>query len=492
MAFFDGIVSNFIDRIADAVSSRVITDSGRTIAQARAYRLGKQPKQLKVKPLQYDDNIILNMTGLIANRSVSQLIGGGVKFKFEDDNSGAEIPQKTYIEAMWDANHQEILLHRACLAASEAGTGYFLLCDPAQNMGGVVGEDGVTYPRIMMLDPAFMTMDTLPEDFEMVTRYTVQYKFTGLDGKEAQRKKIIDLDPETETWSITDYESTQASGGRFLEVGRLDWIYPFSPVVHWQNLPTIDSPYGEPDITDDTIETQNSLNGDVSSLNKSLRLGADPLRWARNYSPPLDKDGNAVSDIGAGRMINVGSDGEINQLPPATDWNGSLAFAHFILKSMFNISRTVDLDSIQVATLTNFGIKVLYQDNTHKIDTKRELFGDALEEINRRAQMMAGMEPVETETIWPEFLPVNLVELVQYFQTLIALGIMSKQTAAEKLELSWDQEQKRREAESAVVASAENNIGAMLLRNFNRGGGVSMPPNPAQVVTNNNGGNQNG
>jgi hypothetical protein len=470
MGIIDNLINSFTARIADAVASRVLTQSGQRIAQARAYRLGKQPHQLKVKPNQYDDNLILNFTGLIVDRSVSQMVGGGISFKFEGDDGQAELPQKEWIEDIWDANHQEILLHRCALAAAEAGTAYLMLCDPALGMGSA-NENGVEYPRLLMLDPAFVTIETVPEDYEVVLRYIIQYKTIGPDGKELVRRKTIERDEENlalSQWVIIDEELSYKTGSQFVEVGRIEWPYDFAPIVHWQNLPTIDSPYGEPDITGDLMATQDSLNGDASSLNKSLRLGADPLRWAKGL------DGFSKVETGAGTMVNVGPDGEINQLEPATDWNGSLAFAKFIRQALFDISRTVDIDSLndRLGSLTNFALKVIYQDNASKIATKRELMGDALEEVNRRLQIMAGAEPIETEVIWSDFMPVNEVERGKYFLDLLNAGVISKQTACEELGYDWEDEQERMTGESA----AADNIGGALLAAFTRGEGAAMPP----------------
>lgn len=456
-------ISTWIDqqyqRIAQAVADRVMTESGRTVAQARAYRLGAQPHQLKVKPNQYDDNLILNFTGLIVDRSVSQLIGDGIEWSFEGD---ATTPQEDYINAVWDANHQEILLHRAVLAAAEAGTGYMMIHDPAAGMGSMVDKNGEVFPRLQVLDPAFVTLETMPEDFEIVTRYIIQYAYVNENGREAARRRTVQLsDAESERWEIVD-EVMQ--NGKWILVSVFPWPHPFCPIIHWQNLPTIDSPYGQPDITGGLMAAQDKINADISFLSKSLRLGSDPLRVFTGSQPP--------EKIDTDKAIFM-PDGTAMQLPPTTGWAGDLAYLKQLTQDVFKIARTVDVESLEdkIGSLTNFGLRVIYQDNAQKINTKRELLGDALEELNRRLQLMAGMQPLACEVIWPEFMPTNLVEEAQYWQSLQALGVISKQTLAEKLGLDFEQEQERMQGEQ----QASDNIGAFLLRGFNRGEGEQMP-----------------
>ena len=51
------------------------------VALQRDYRLGNQRRTLKVKYGQPDDNIFVNFTGLLVDRSVSGLFGNGITFQ---------------------------------------------------------------------------------------------------------------------------------------------------------------------------------------------------------------------------------------------------------------------------------------------------------------------------------------------------------------------------------------------------------------------------
>lgn len=461
-----GFLDPVFNYISNQITDRVMTELGKRIIETRGYRTGKQPKQLKVQPNQYDDNLIVNYAGLIADRTVSQLVGEGVKFRVENENAGAESPQGAYLDEVWDANHQEILLHRAALSAVEAGTGYLFINDPKQGMSAVVDGSGQEYPRLMLVDPAYVEIETLPEDFEIVWRYTIQYKFVGVDGKERARKRVVEQDMETQNWTITTYEMGPGAPG-WIITDQMEWPYPFGPMIHWQCLPSIDSAYGRPVLTQDVLDLQDSLNGNLSFLSKALRLGVHPMRWGRGL------EGMQQIQTGPDKIVNVGPAGEIGQLPPDVDWEGALAFSKYQRQALFDITRTVDIDTLidNTGDMTNFRLRVIYQDNKSKINTMRELMGDALEEINRRLLLMAGMEAVETEVVWPEFIPVNEVDTATYHQTLLGMGVESKQTAAEEIGLDWEQEQERTGEEQ----QAQDNVGSFLLKAFNRGQ-ANTPP----------------
>jgi hypothetical protein len=461
MSLFDTIYSNIAQRVVEQLASRMVGDSNKHILDARRYRMGVHPAQLKVKAGQFDDNLTMNFAGLVVARGVSQLLGRGITFDFEGEE---ETEQERYVNAVLDANKQEILLHRAALAAGESGTGYLFIIPE-----GVVGADGQTYPRLTVVDPLFVTMDTLPEDHEIVWRYTIQYTYVGADGKERARKREITHDaPHAmedgtleggNTWTITDWESGDAFGGKWVQVGEQLWPYDFAPMVHWQNLPAIGAPYGESDIPPDVLRLQDRLNFSASNLSKIVRLYAHPMRYGTLL-------GN-LSEMKAGPddMPNFSDpNAKITQLPPEGDLAAALDVFRAQRQAFFDVTRSVDIDSMadKLGALTNFGLRVLYQDNLAKIGTKRELFGDALEELIRRLQVMAGLEPIAVRSVWPDFLPEDEVGRATYEQTLVDMRVKSRKTAAEDLGLDWEQEQERMDGERA----GEDNIGAAILRAF--------------------------
>lgn len=463
-----GIFSSILTPIAKELAARISMDMQgdpriKDMVEARSYRRGQHRPSLKPSREGHNDNVALNFIGLVVNRAVSQTIGGGIEYKFEGDDGEVESPQAEYIHAALDANKQEVLFHRSLLFSCEAGTGYWMLAPDAQ-----ADTKGNMFPRIVVLDPAFMSIKTKHGDFDIVESYTHEYiDIDPITQREVGYRKVFARNFESveERWTITDYISR---GGKWEEVAPpVLWPYPFSPVLHWQNAPSTDSIYGEPDITDDMVLLQDQINYDASNINKIIRLYAHPQRFSKGVI------GKSI-DIGPDQMPSVDKDGDIVQLEPVGDIAGPSNFLLILKKAFFDIARMVDIDSLDAqGALTNFGMKVRYQDNLNKIATKRELFGDAIEELCRRLMIMAGLDPVDVEVIWPDWMPVNEVEQITAAQQKIDMGITSKQTVAEELGLDWEQEQERMDGER----QANDNVGATLLRAFNRGQENGVMPN---------------
>jgi hypothetical protein len=480
MGIWDKVIQSFAARVATN-----LYDLGavQPMIEARAYRSGYYKPQLKVKGNQFDDNIGINLIGLLVNRVVSQMLGNGFSLDFggEGDTKSAN---EDYVNAVLEANKQEVLFHRAATAASEAGTGYLLLIPD-----GIAGEDGKIYPRLQLIDPAFVKIDPLPEDYEVVVRYTITYTFTDVDGKEKARRKTIEhnapevLEDGTQqggnTWTVTD--EIQQPGGRWEQVGRVVWAYDFAPLLHWQNLPSATDVHGEPDVTPAQIALQDRINFVSSNISKLIRYYAHPMRFGINIGELKEVDS------GPDKMLRItGTDADIRQLEALGDLTASMAYLTLLRQAFFACGRVVDIDSVQDKTgqLTNFGLRVLYQDNTNLIATHRELFGDMLEELARRLQMLQFGAALPCSVVWPEFLPVDEVAMQTALKGDLEMGLVSKQTASGKRAYDWEQEQQRIEDEKA----SEDNIGAALLRGFTQGGGGF---NPNNQNTNPNGRNNN-
>ena len=127
----------------------------------------------------------------------------------------------------------------------------------------------------------------------------------------------------------------------------------------------------------------------------------------------------------------------------------------------------MDIDSIgdKLGALTNFGLRVLYQDALNKIKTKQKLYGDALLELNRRLLILNNMNPDPGAIIWPDPLPKNGAEVSTELKTDIETGLLSKQTAAGIKGYDWEQEMERMQEQEVN----QGNVGNEILRLFERG-----------------------
>ena len=152
-----------------------------------------------------------------------------------------------------------------------------------------------------------------------------------------------------------------------------------------------------------------------------------------------------------------------------SDLSSSQQFLLGLRQSMFDIGRTVDITSLsdKLGALTNFGLRVLFYDALAKLGSKRELYGEALTEINHR-HLSPGWTVPNTDggkVVWPEPLPQSETDQVTADQFDLQNGIASKQTIATSRGYDWNLEQERLADEKAQG----DNAGAEIFRNFFNG-----------------------
>lgn len=465
----------------------------------RRYERGDHRRQLKVRPGQPDDNISINFAGLIVDRTVSMLFGNGIEFSFDyptmttvneaGEQTEQESPQEELLDDTWDANKQQILLHKLAYYGGVYGTCYVKLVPEGIESRE---EPGRMLTRLVALNPNWLTIETDPEDQERVTEYAIEFRYTttGPNGqqveiarreettRETREEKVqaeaqdnngepttITRTVETGNWTITNYVSSQETGGKWQQVGQpVQWAYTFPPILHWQNLPDPENVYGISDI-EDVLDVQDRYNFTQSNISKIIRFFAHPMRWGRGLS------GSTTIDLGPDKMVNLTStDGMIQNLEMQSDLASSRAFALDLRQSLFDVSRTVDLSSIadKLGSLTNFGLRVLYLDSLNKNATKRELYEDALVELNHRLLVLAGYSGASADgghIVWPDPLPVDRDRVIAGEVAAVAGGIESRQTAAENIGNDWDDELERIQEATA----GQSNIGEMLLKSFSQG-----------------------
>ena len=455
----------------------------KNLLERRGYRYGVQQRFLKPTREGFDDNIVANFLGLALDRAISLLFGKEVEFEWGEDASDEAVE---YIHGIWEANNKPILLHKLAMYGGEAGTVFVKL---------VPDEERVW--RIVAQDPIFKDILTDPDDDEKIIRYTTQYKTTDLDGNEVAKREWITIgnyvttettdmqgnatlgiqqgDPDVipPNWLIQNFILSRDTGGKWKLESQEIWPYALPPIIHWQNLPMVGSTWGMPDIPDDVIEMQDKSNFALSNNNRILRLFAHPFRWSRFFGGSRNtgrNEGETDLDVGPNKMPNASNEkAEIFQLPPVGDLPGATGHAQNLRQIIFDITRNSDIASMKdkVGALTNFGLRILFFDALNKLDTKRNLYGWGLREINRRLFIFSGAEPVECKVIWEDPLPVDETALRQNAQTDLSMGIVSRETISKRLGYNWDDEKKL----LAAQQTESDNVGAMLLRAFDRTGG---------------------
>jgi hypothetical protein len=440
MSFFDNFRNWLLEPLLGQEYVRKLSE----LELHRAYRKGNHKAPIKSA----DDAIVVNFIGLQVDRSVANLFGKEPSFDLPGESDS---PMQLFIDEVWRVNRKQNLLKQLATYGAEAGTCYVKILPD-----GAVSKQGAYIPRLVVLDPATVSMDALPEDVETIIRYTIAYAI----GDKAI-KQVSEHDAETGYWNITDYESI--NGARWTETNKQEWEYDFAPIVHWQNLSEPGSVYGRPDITADLIDLQDKINFVSSNTAKIIKYHAYPKTWARGFTN-TQKVQWGIDDM----VTTADPNALIQNLEMQSDLSSSLAFIRYLRQSMFDIARSVDIDSLadKLGALTNFGLRVLYQDALSKLEEKRGLYGEGIVEINHRLLELAGAPDTDGgEVEWPDLLPANDTEVALALRTDLELGLVSKQTASGLRNYVWEDEEQRIASEKA----ASDNLGSALLRTFSQG-----------------------
>lgn len=459
-------MANIIERagmwMAQQIAGYLQTPRERVFSLIQDYYTGDHPSQLKVKPGQDNDNVTVNFIGLAVDRGVSMLVGDNVEFIYPEEAQS----QQEYIDKVWNANKRELLLQETALDGALFGTPYIKIV-PDGMTNPYTGE---TFPRLVLLDPKLMTVETSPFDKSEVEKYIMQFKVV-INGKERVFKEVtrhadvedyeVNDEEERDTWIVETFEFINT----WVIIDKQEWAYDFPPIIHWKNLVSVHSVYGMSDI-EQIINVQDKYNFVQSNNLKINRYHAHPKTWGAGVSK------TEKSSWGADEMILISSpDGKINNLEMSSDLTASRSIAQDLRQNLFDLARQVDLSGVQdkIGQLTNFGLRLLYSDSLAKTETKRGLYGEAFMEINRRLLVLAGITPVPCEVQWGDAIPVNVAEELEIDQVALDMGIVDKQTVAEKYVkrygVDWETIQERLNEQRGN----ESNIGTILLNRFNQG-----------------------
>ena len=434
--FFQRLQKQAADAIALSLVNYMTADRIDELTRNRQYYEGRQRQPLKVKSGQGNDNLITNWIGLAVDRSNSMLFGGGVEFTVTDE------AQNQWLQDAWTANKKNILLQRTGMDGELAGTWYIKLVPDA------LEYNNATYPRLVLLDPSLMSIETDPMDIERVIAYIFEMKVSDSksvrevtrrasdDGEIVRNEVGLEEGAPAGSWVVESWVS-EGSVPTWKLVKSVVWPYPFPPIVHAQNLPSVHNVYGADGLSGG-LDVQDKYNFVDSNILKIIRYHAHPRTWARGL--PANSSMEKVS-WGGDEMIKATSESaEIRNLEMQSDLASSRAEKQDLKAAVFELNRSVDIASLKdkIGNITNLGLRLLYSDALAKNATRRELYGDALSELCRRMLMLAGAVDVGDVTVtWGADLPADEVEDAKLILADLAAGLVSKETASEARGYTW-------------------------------------------------------
>lgn len=414
------------------------------ISRAWAYYQDDEPKQLFVAAGQPDDNVMVGAAGEIVDLGVAHLFGEPVLVRPENDTDEGE-------NAEW---LDEAFKHAA------TGTAAMAFQKLATN-GGVSGHafakvmprDNLP-PRIIVLDPSSVTVDWSQDDQEDVWRYRITWT-TYEDGKPGVRRQTHERADHGGSWLIVDevLVGGRFGGGHWQELGRVTWPYEWCQVVSCQNLPNPNEFYGRPDLSPTVLSLCDAVNQSLSAIGKIVRTHGFPKPYIKG------KDAAQYASVGFGsdRILVVPNvDTDIGVLQAASDIAGSLQHYDRLRDALFEKAHIVSVARGRLDTggqLTGRALQIMYRPTTQRVGAKRLTYGALVEGIASRMLILGGKAPSMDEAAvnlqWPNLVPSDITEDGQELERDLDMGIVSRQTVAEKRGYDWEQEQDRLAEEDA-------------------------------------------
>ena len=496
---FSTVMNGAGDWFAKKLASYMQDAIGREGNILARYYSGDQRPALEVKydkktGKYIDDNIMQNFVGLAIDRSVSRLYQGGVDFEppklttpTKDENGmmvEVSSMQDKYLDRVWDLNKKEILLYQVGLFGAVHGTCYIKIRPNAKRDP----YSGKLFPALVAINPRSIRIKTDAEDMDDVEQYKIEY--TCHEERDGRNVEVTHTEitkhakPEQgemvegeqpDTWVIEHYE--KVGNMQTVLIDSIAWEYDFPPIIHWKNLPSLESCYGSSEV-DDVINVQDKSNFVVSNTAKIIKFHAHPQTIITGSSA---KSAEPVDTSASTMLAFPNADTKAYNLEMQSDLVSSREFANDLRQSIMDTAREVDPASItsRLGALTNFGIRVIYSDALQKNDTKRQLYGDAFLELNRRLLVLAGWTGEASNpgsVSWGDPLPTNIMEDAQADKIILEMGLVDKETLYSRYEnrygVDWETVQANLIKEQEAANATNANIGATILRNFGQGIGT--------------------
>lgn len=438
-----------LDELLQATADADRTRHERIHRAWQIYR-GDQPKPLRVIPGEPDDNIRLNLAGLVVDTGVDALFGQDIRIEVADADVVDE-ERTGYIHDVLDANREMLLFQATATNGAVAGhTALRILPPPPGSPMGIL-------PRVVSVDPEMLRVVWSPDDIGMVEAYVLQWPAIDDYGRRYAKRQIIQRDGSQ--WQIVEQESRDIQSARWITTKETPWRYPWAPIVDSQNLPEPNSYWGRPDITDDVLETQLAINRVMSNAARVQRIHGHPKVVAKGV-------GDGDLDVGPDQAIVLpDSDSEVSLLEPKATVTDHIELFNTVKSALHEISRVPEITAGNlngIGQLSGLALKILYGPLVRKTEVKRRLYGAMVTELSARLLDLSGRGwPENVEIRWPEIIPDDPLEQATAAEALQRAGVSVPTTLSE---MGYDPE-----LEAEKRAEDQTNIGAALLTAFDRG-----------------------
>jgi hypothetical protein len=404
------------------------------------YYRGKHRRPLVIKPGQANDNVIVNYSRRVVDKSVAFLFGKPVGFEVQDER------QEEYLTQVWGTDEQKAMfLQEIGINGGVCGTSFVRLY-PAETRN--------TLPRIVTLNSGLMDIVTNPDDIDMIVSYRIVWQ-----SGEAWKRHRIDLQ-ENGTWMIAE-EVSERGANQWRLVDETAWPWQFAPIFWCQNRPNPVDIWGISDLEE--ADMNDAINFTASNISRILRYHAHPRTIGTGFSA-AELQNTAVDQF----WSIPKADASVFNLEMQSDLASAYQFWAGLREAFSKITGVPDLDpeKVNVGQLSGFALRILYSDLIELTSVKRNTYGEMLAGLNAAMLEMAGLGAnVDVRVTWEDPLPADQASNVQLLALDRQQGL-SLESYLEQRGYDPDRELERIQQERA----AQSTLGEELLRAFERGG----------------------
>lgn len=444
------------------------------------------------------DNIRLDYARLIVDKGVSFLAGkGGVTLQVmprDPEDAADPVDGEGETDAVSPTDVLEQQRQAAQNALDAAWACVHLDHHNLAVNGGVSGHawlriyepDRTGRIRLTVLDSCNVTVLWNEDDVTIVDAYLIEWTTVDRETSDGvtRRKRIVPNRPDEDpaqtpsSWTIYDEQLDDTTGGMWTPLDETPWEHEFPPVFGAQNLPSPNTFYGAADLEPavlDMVEQLQSLAGDMRRI---CRLHGHPVPVI------LGEDMNNILelDVSIGHLLAIpNKDAKLGQLVIA-ELTSLLAMYSEIKTALFEAAH---IPKVAIGETTNSGpvagvaLQVEYEPLIERTQTKQLTYGPLLTDTANALLDLLGYPGFHTTLAWPDLLPHDQQADALGDEAELRMGIVSKQTIAEKRGYDWSAEQdriaeeRRAGMEAQAAAFARGNLAGDTY------GGGDVPPGKA-------------
>lgn len=439
--------------------------------KALEYYDGDHAQQIPVEKGQPDDNVIVNLTKMTADRTASFLFAKMPQFQTNPDTVDPT-PEEVWLDRFYRENGALERLIKLALRGFLSGHCFIRVKPAPEN----VRAD--RFPSMTVLDPRMVTVYWRADDVADVIWYELRFNV----GEEVHIQDVV-YDPIADIWNIYTYAQVQPINsvfhadvstihGKSLQGNTLLDALTFNtdnginyelietaihsshipPIVDFAHLPDPDGYYGMGEFTQ--LKLQDVINRVASEMNRIVRENSDPIDVVTGADISEVEDSGNVMTISAPTA-------RVQRLEMKGDLSGITGVFDKLMEIYLAVARVVLLkgEAKDLQRVTNASVRTLFLDALAKNEILQSTYGSALVKVSKLALMMgyeagqiaANPAGLDVTIEFPQPLPTDMAEIANINAIMVNMMARSLRTAATQMGDNWAFESAAIEAEQQMA-----------------------------------------